>query len=138
MSTPPRHLLADIHWSFAAEAPESPAEFLEAARRHALALGAEDPAPQLEAELPFFDLLLEYSYRQPTPGGAPEWLIAQLRITNPEDCPLTGAELLWDLHTRSAASLSGDPQAYRFGGLELLRSDSLGLAPPLYRVVWAS
>ena len=133
MSNDPRHLLRNIDWSFSEEAPVSPAELIEAVRAFSLRMGTSDQSMLLGVELPFSDVLLEYKISQRVSDSDLESETALIRITNPENVLLTGAELLWDLHVRSVDTLTG-----RFRGLELVRLDKFGLTPPLYRVLLGS
>ena len=106
----PKFLLRHIKWDFAEPVTDTLEDFLEAVRKYSEGIDQEDPTDELEAELPFQDVLLRVGD-------------FTLRVRG---SILTPAKLLMRVHKKIGYEL-GD-HCY-FEGLELVNADTPSEVP---------
>ena len=128
----PESLLTDIHWSFSEPPPVTPLDLLEEARQYAADIGAPDVTSMLGRALPVADLVVHCRYDVRNAQGVWVESSRQHRVVSASG-PLTGADLLWEIHIAFADAVGRGDKHY-FEGLELMSIDGV----PVYELVLGS
>lgn len=128
----PASLLTGIHWSFSEPTPATPLGLLEDVRQYAADIGAPDVTSMLSRALPFAGLVVHCRHDVRNAKGAWVESSQQHRVVSASG-PLTGADLLWEIHIAFADAV-GRADKHDFEGLELMS----GGDEPVYEFVLGS